>query len=292
MNARRPELITGSNGDSLTSRQGADRANGSRRLRAVALPVEHGGWGFLFEPILLGLLVAPTWAGLCLGIAATAIFLVHQPLRIAAKDHRNGRRVPRTRWAEQFAAGYLLAAGIAFAAALALAHGPIWIPLLAALPFAAFQAIHDAEGHSRASSAEIAGTLALSATAAMIALAASWPIPAAVALWVLLAARAVASILYVRDRLRLERGKPHHRAVTLAAHIAAFALIAGLAAARLLPWGSAVIFVVLAARAAYGLSRFRRPLAPKFIGLQELGYGALLIVTTAVGLALQAGVPV
>ncbi|MBZ0296495.1 MAG: YwiC-like family protein [Anaerolineae bacterium] len=27
-------------------------------LRSVALPAEHGGWGFLIEPILLGLLVA------------------------------------------------------------------------------------------------------------------------------------------------------------------------------------------------------------------------------------------
>ncbi|MDX2007394.1 MAG: hypothetical protein SFU83_19325 [Meiothermus sp.] len=28
-------------------------------LRSVALPNEHGGWGFTLEPILLGLLVAP-----------------------------------------------------------------------------------------------------------------------------------------------------------------------------------------------------------------------------------------
>ena len=42
------------------------------RLRSIALPTEHGGWGFTLEPILLGLLVAPTWAGFGLAVA-TAI---------------------------------------------------------------------------------------------------------------------------------------------------------------------------------------------------------------------------
>jgi hypothetical protein len=32
-------------------------------LKSVALPVEHGGWGMLGEPLLLALLVAPSWAG-------------------------------------------------------------------------------------------------------------------------------------------------------------------------------------------------------------------------------------
>lgn len=258
----------------------------ARRRRAVALPVEHGGWGFLLEPILLGLLVAPSWAGLCLGVAATAIFLVHQPLRIAVKDRRNGRCLPRTKLAEAFAAAYLLAAAVGFAAALALSQGTFWLPLLPALPFAGLQAVFDARGRSRDAAAEIAGALALGASGSMIALAAGWSMIPALALWVLTAARAVSSILYVRDRLRLERGKPHRRGVTLAVHVAALGIVGALVAAGLLPWTSAAVFVVLPARAAYGLSRFRRSLAPKFIGFQELGYGALLIAATALGFAL------
>ncbi len=270
-----------------------DHADGSsRRIRAIALPVEHGGWGFLLEPILLGLLVSPSWAGLGIAIAATAIFLVHQPLRIAVKDRRNHRRVPRTKLAEAFAAGYVLAAGIAFAAALALSHGPIGLPLLLALPFAAWQGLYDATGRSRAALAELAGAVALGASGSMIVLATGWPTAPALALWALLAARSVTSILYVRDRLRLERGKPHQRAVTLAAHVVALVVIGGLALAGLLPWTCVAVFAVLFARAAYGLSRFRRPLAPKFVGFQELGYGALLIVVTALGFALQTGATV
>ncbi|VAV92581.1 Putative membrane-spanning protein, partial [hydrothermal vent metagenome] len=36
-------------------RTGTSRVN----VRSIALPTEHGGWGFTLEPILLGLLVAP-----------------------------------------------------------------------------------------------------------------------------------------------------------------------------------------------------------------------------------------
>ena|SRR5438045_2599608 len=35
----------------------------SVRIRLVALPVEHGGWGLTLEPIALGLLLAPSEIG-------------------------------------------------------------------------------------------------------------------------------------------------------------------------------------------------------------------------------------
>ncbi|NND04465.1 MAG: hypothetical protein HKN91_16945, partial [Acidimicrobiia bacterium] len=41
----------------------ADRAS----LRAVAVPTEHGGWSLTLEPVILGLIVAPTGSGVALG---------------------------------------------------------------------------------------------------------------------------------------------------------------------------------------------------------------------------------
>ena len=40
------------------------RGPGGVRLRTVALPVEHGGWGISLEPVVLGLLVAPSASGI------------------------------------------------------------------------------------------------------------------------------------------------------------------------------------------------------------------------------------
>jgi len=56
------------------------------RLRPVALPVEHGGWGFLLEPLVVGLGVAPARSSLLLGVAACAAFLLRHPLRIVLSE--------------------------------------------------------------------------------------------------------------------------------------------------------------------------------------------------------------
>lgn len=64
--------------------------------KSVALPVEHGGWGLLIEPMLLGMLVTPSWAGLWICLSALGVFLIHQPLKIAIKDHLKGRHYART----------------------------------------------------------------------------------------------------------------------------------------------------------------------------------------------------
>jgi hypothetical protein len=67
------------------------------RLKPLALPVEHGGWGLLAAPVVLGLLVAPSVAALGVGLGACLAFLARHPLKLAAADWRQGRRTARTR---------------------------------------------------------------------------------------------------------------------------------------------------------------------------------------------------
>jgi hypothetical protein len=69
-------------------------SNAAVKVRSLVLPTEHGGWGFLFEPILLGLLVAFSWAGVALSAAAICVFLVQQPLKIALRDRLRGKHYP------------------------------------------------------------------------------------------------------------------------------------------------------------------------------------------------------
>jgi len=54
--------------------------------RTVVLPREHGGWSLIAEPALLGLLVAPSWAGVALALAGLVAFLARQPLRLFLVD--------------------------------------------------------------------------------------------------------------------------------------------------------------------------------------------------------------
>src|ERR1044071_4882431 len=73
-------------------------------LRPLALPAEHGGWGFLFEPMLLGILVAPSWNGALVGTATLFAFLARHPLKLALHDAMRGRSYPRTAYCRALAA--------------------------------------------------------------------------------------------------------------------------------------------------------------------------------------------
>lgn len=254
----------------------------SVRLRLVALPVEHGGWSFLLTPIVLGLVVAPTWAGLWLGVAAVGVFLARQPIKLAAGDWRRRKRYPRTLWAERFALLYSLVAVSGAALSGALADAPFWPPLALAAPLGLLMLAADLRNQSRAVWAELAGGVAFGALASAIALASGYALGPALLLWLLLALQAVAAILYVRTRLRLERGQPVTRWPSGVTHAVALAAVAALVALGVVGWPVGVAFAVLMGRAVYGLSPYRRPARPPIVGVQEILFSALTVALIAV----------
>ena len=254
-----------------------------RELKAVALPAEHGGWSFLAEPAILGLAVAPSAAGACLALAALAAFLARQPLKLVLTDRRRGVRYPRT----ALAGGVFVAcAGLGLllvASAVFLASTPFWLPMVAAAPIGFLALAFDALGRSREALAEMAGALAFGASATAIALAGGGATGAAWGAWALLALRAVTSVLYVRARLRLDRGRQAESRAVHVGHAAALAVTCGLAAAGVAPWLAPALFLVLLARSFWGLSPRRGRVRPQALGWQEVGYGALSVVLLAVG---------
>ena len=106
----------------------------SIRLRPIALPSEHGGWGLLLEPILLGLLSAPSIGGLWLALSALLLFLARHPLKMAFTDRYRRRLSRRTNIAVRFASLYVALAIAAFVLALKTADGGFLLPLLIAVP--------------------------------------------------------------------------------------------------------------------------------------------------------------
>jgi hypothetical protein len=257
------------------------------RWQSVAIPPEHGSWGFLLEPLLLGLLVAPTWAGAGLALAVVGAFLVRQPLKIALMDHRRGRRYARTRLAERFTALYSLPVLIGGGLAVARAGWEPLIPLVGGAPLAAILFAGYAQKRGRDLLPELAGALALALCAASIALAGERSAGTACALWAILAARDVPSILYVRARLRLERDRPFSWELVVVANGLAIAGISALARIGTAPWLAVIALVVLLARALFGLSSYRRSVKTQTIGLLEIGYGLLTVLLAALGYALR-----
>jgi hypothetical protein len=251
--------------------------------KAVAFPAEHGGWGFLAEPVILGLVLAPSAAGACLALAALAGFLARHPLRLLLIDRRKGARYARTVLAERALAGYAVLALLLLAAALTLAPPHVWLPLAVAVPIGLVAVAFDAAGRSREALPEAAGAVALGASATAIALAGGAAAGPAWGAWALLALRAALSVLYVRARIRLDRGLAAGPRSVVAGHAAALAAAAGLAHSGGAPWLAVVAFTALLGRAAWGLSSWHQPIRPQSLGFQELGYGLLTLTLLAVG---------
>ena len=265
------------------SRPGTPRDPSPLNLKSVALPVEHGGWGFLLEPVALGLLVAPSAAGLAFGLAALGAFLARHPLKLVLLDRGKALRTARTAAGERFALAYGVAAILALLAAWALAGARPLVPLLAAAPLGLVQIVYDARNRSRALAPELSGAVALGSLASAIALAGGWTLAPALALWALLGSRATASVLYVRARLRLDRGQGPSLLPAAVSHVAAVGLAAGLFRAGWAPALAVLALSALLLRAAHGLSPWHRPVRPQVVGLLEMGFGLLTVALLTLG---------
>ena len=249
--------------------------------KQVALPAEHGGWGLTLEPVLLGLLVAPSFGGGAIGVAALAAFLVRTPLKLAVIDRRRHQWASRSRLAAAYAAGELVL--IAAAAAFALtAAGPRWLlPIAVAVPFVAVELAFDVRSRGRRLVPELCGSVGMASVAAAIVVAAGEAGGLAVALWLVLAARAIAAIPFVRAQImRLRRGSGPTRSADVAQLIA---LAVG-AAAVVLEWRALVGAVALVLIAVLHALWLRRPPTPaKVLGLRQMALGFSLVLATAVG---------
>lgn len=261
---------------------GRDACTSRPALKPLALPTEHGGWGFLFEPLVLGLAVAPSWGGALIAVAAVFAFLARQPLKFAAQDALRGRSYPRTRWCRLFAVAYLGGAGMAIAGAIALNGWKLTIPFAAVAPLAFVTLIFDARNQSRSLLPEICGSIAMSSTAAAIPLAGGKSLVAAFAVMALLIARGLPAILYVRTLLRRGHGLVASPIPAIASHAVAVAVAYVIAS-----YIAAATAVALLIRAAWGLTK---PVPPaKTLGWREMAWGTVSVIAFAFALRIHGG---
>ncbi len=258
------------------------KGNMFAKWRGVALPAEHGGWGFVAEPLLLGVLVAVSSGGLWLITLAMGLFLMRQPLKIIVVDRKRGRRYGRTKIAERFLAIYGLIALIGFVGALTRAPIEAFFPSLFAAPLAFVQLYYDLRGISRALWPELAGATAMGAFAGSIAIAGGWTLAQAWPLWAIITARAVSSIVYVRARIRKIKHIPYTPYPAIALHVIGLGAMVILASAGIIPCVTAIFFAILLLRAIYGLY-YAPTVAARVIGFQELGLGLGTVIISAAG---------
>lgn len=260
----------------------------SRLLRRhVALPSDHGSWGFLLSPLLIGLYAGGRWttASLYLVIAAFAAFMIRQPITTVIKilSERRSREDLEAAifWTAVYAAlGLLHVAGLVargFGHVLYLA-----IPGLPVFAWHLYLVSRRAERRQLLVQVVGAGVLALSAPAAL------WvglgrPDPMGWLLWTLTWAASAAAIFHAYLRLaqrtmksvpaigvRLRMGA---RALALTSCSLAATLAIGVSG-TLSPW----LFVAYAVQWVETLQGALRPAVgarPQAIGYRQLAVSAL-----------------
>ncbi len=253
-------------------------------LRSIALPTEHGGWGFTLEPILLGLLVASSTAAWEISVAALGAFLVRRPLKIVSTDLVRRRWLPRSTAALIIGSIYGAFALAGTVAAFVTSGGRFWIPVLVAAPLALVALRADAHSKNRSLIAEVFGATAMGATVAAIAIVSGWDLAPSFGLWLVLAARDVAAIALVRGQVRRLHGKPTGATNIYAVQAISIVVVGVGAAAGILPWLGVVGIGFVGFVALMSLNR--RPIEARVIGLTQMFVGLSVVVASAAGIRL------
>lgn len=248
-------------------------------LRSVGLPTEHGGWSLTAEPVVLALVVAWSWSGLLLGLAAVLAFVARTPVKIVLVDRWRGRHLDRTATALRVASAELAVLAVLVVGAALLAEQPFWAPLAVALPLVLVELWFDMRSRSRRLLPELAGTVGIGSVAAAIVLADGGDGRLAVALWCVVAARSVAAISSVRHQVAHRHGQPPATTRSDAAQLVAVVLVILGWAFTAVPFASVVAVGVVA---MLGLRAVRvPPPRPAVIGLQQMAIGLLVVAVTA-----------
>ncbi len=257
------------------------------RVRGMALPNEHGAWGFLFEPIVAAVAIAPSFAAVWIILLVIGAFLIRQPLKILLSDWKAKRNLPQTAVAIKFIVLYGGMFCIGLLGSLTFARIENFVPFVLVIPLAIYQIYCDISRQSRQLLPELTGAIAISSSSVVIALSGDWSPLEAYSLWAIFVARLIPSILYVRNRLRLEKGKEFFLMPVLAAHFMAMVAIGILAGNGLASKLTLAMFVVLLLRAFWGLSPFRKKMKAMKIGIWEVIYGTLTVLSVIIGYYFQ-----
>lgn len=252
--------------------------------RTVAVPSEHGGWGLTLEPVLLGLLIAPSLVGVVLGLGAFVAFFVRTPLKLVVIDVRRKRWLDRSQLAMRFAIGELVVLVAVATAALWVAGWSWLVPVVIAAPLVGVEFWFDVRSRGRRLVPELCGSIGISSVVAVIVLASGHSASLAAGAWLVLSARAVGAIPFVRVQISRLRGVGGSTRSSDIAQVAAIAIgIVAVVTERQMMAG----LLGLLTFAVLQLVWVRRtPLAPKVLGMRQMALGIALVVVTAVGVLL------
>ncbi|MBS0631405.1 MAG: YwiC-like family protein [Verrucomicrobia bacterium] len=241
---------------------------------SVFLPKEHGSWSLALEPLLLGLLIAPSTAGAALAGSVLAGFFARRPLKasFAAADprRRSDAREALVMWMA------LALAGLIEAGALGGWHA--LRPLVPAGVLGLLFACWDGHNDARSMAAELAGSAAFALVPAAVVMLAGKTAGTAFTLMALMLARNLPAVLTVRTCLRAAKGTPVSRSGPILLSGCAAAALALLGCFTPAPRITGVLGLLLFFRTLWLLGPWRPAWPARRIGQFEAALGVLYVL--------------
>jgi hypothetical protein len=251
--------------------------------RGVILPPEHGSWGMIAEPVLLGLLIEFSWEGLAIAMLSFCLFLLRVPLLRLWKGRRMPHPDPHADLVKKFTAIISAIALACFTFAGLSQPGWAWVlPFLLALPFALPALFLQNRGKTRHLLPELLAAVAIAAPVSAILIAGEYPMGPAYALWFLIALKSASCIFFVRSQIRRFHQRPAGRSEMLLLHVCLIFPLGLLIWWELLPFAVLWAYPLLLGRAM--LLSSTQVKSAKRVGWIEVGISLLFVGICAVGL--------
>jgi hypothetical protein len=246
-------------------------------VATVFLPREHGSWFLVLEPLALGLLIAPSWAGGALAAATLSGFFARRPLKPAFAPVPSARR----QIARRTLAMWALLAGVGLWEAVILGGALALWPLAPAAMLGGWFLSLEMQGENRAAEAEVAGSTACAFVPAACATLAGASVITPLVLAALALARSVPAVLVVRASLRGRREGHTAWIVPGLASLLACGALAALAWHHLVSPLAFVLGGLLLLRAAWLLSSLCPAWPARRIGQAEGVWGIFYVILIA-----------
>lgn len=250
-------------------------------ISQVSIPREHGGWGLSIEPVLLGLLVDPSWAGLCLGLMAIAMFIARTPLKVVLVDLWRKRWLQRTRVAAIIFSIESLLILVLFIASVVLAKQTSFlIFIMISIPMVLVALYFDMKSKSRRLLPELAGSIGLASMVGSIVVSSGTDLKLAFGLWMVVSSRILASVPYVRAQMFRARKVACSLWHSDIAQLIAVSLVYIAWQQFFVPFMS---FIVLSCVAIAHVVLVRGPILKlRVVGYEQMAIGLIVIFTTAI----------
>ncbi|MBU0474468.1 MAG: YwiC-like family protein [Bacteroidetes bacterium] len=248
-------------------------------LNKVAIPKEHGAWGFVLEPLILSLIVAFSVNGLLLALASFILFLANQPIKIIFTKSISTKHKSAATKILFFYSSIIFLLFVAIIVNAKIVYLlPYAFGLLVMLLFLFFQI----NNLGRYLFFEFIPSFGITLMAISIVLMNGSFQYNVWIFGILLLSRAIPTIIYVNAKVKEVKRKDYSKAATNLTNSISVLIIFLLGWNSLLPELSFLASIILLLRSEIGFSKLNFTKTVKQIGIAEFVYGSLFVVINGI----------